>query len=533
LDDFFGNLWANAFGGLIVTVCVALFAWKRWPVFFRGIKARDLPPAEGSHFTILVAELEDDTPDRKQTKHVISSLRQQFSVHAESRAFEVRDYPKSLRAGIAGNLVEIDRAAEQKGRDWLNEQNADLLIWGEVAEANNIIRLRFLPRDGQSSQQKSYALTNLLELPLEFKAELGNFLTGIVLLTVAPVFAATHSLIKLLSPLLPRLKNLVEHGREELSAECYASVCNGAAVAFLVFGEQSGQSNWMKESEAAFSKTIETFDRDDYPEQWATAHSNLGALFATQGQRLGGDVARDFMEKSIVAFESALLVQTRKNSPIEWARSQGNLGNAYRILALSSAENKIGGLFEKSRQAIFSALKVHTKEDMPFDWAVGHLNLSVLYRDIGIRTDGASSQEFLEEAIKAACLALEFLTPDNYPLQWAMAKSSLGATAGISGERGVGDAATELLRISVSSFENTLKIYTHKEFPDHRAMNQVNLGNALCVLGNRSQDQSAFVKAVSAFKDALSFYKQSGFESAATKTRKNLALAEAELLKLQ
>jgi tetratricopeptide (TPR) repeat protein len=520
-------------GGLFVSATVGAFAWKNWPKFWRYTKARDLPPAEGSHFTILVAELENDTPDRRQTKHVISSLRSQFFTQAESRAFEVRDYPKSLRAGIAGNLAEIDRAAEQKGRDWLNVQNADLLIWGEVAEANNVIRLRFLPRDGQSSQQKSYALTNLLELPLEFKAELGDALAGMVLLTVAPVFAATHSLIKLLSPVLLRLKNLVEHGREELSAECYASICNGAAVAFLVFSEQSGQPNWMKESEAALSKTIETFTKAEYPQQWAIAHSNLGALFATQGQRMDGEKARDFMEKSIVSFENALSVQTQANSPLEWARSQGNLGNAYRILAASSAENKTGKLFEKSRQAIINALKVHTKEDMPFDWAVGQLNLSILYQDIGKRTGGASSQEFLEEAVKAACLALKFLTSENHPLQWAMAESSLGATAGILGERGVGDEAMELLRISVSSFEATLKIYTHNEFPDHRAMNQVNLGNALRVLGHRTQAQSAYVRAVCAYRDALSFYNLLGLENAATKTRKYLALAETELLKLQ
>lgn len=357
-------------GGLAVAVVCGAVACKKWPNIGRYTKAVNLPPAEGSHFTILVAELEDDTTDRKQTMHVISSLRSQFSARAESRAFEVRDYPKSLKSGIAGNLAEIDLAAEQKGRDWLQVQNADLLIWGEVAEANKVIRLRFLTREGKAGQQQSYMLTNLLELPLEFKAELGIALTSVVISAVAPAFAASKSLIKLLSPILPRLKNIVDHGRNDLTAGCYGSICNSAAITFLVFGDQHGQSSWIDESEAAFSRVIETFSQAVYPEQWVAAQSNLGCYFAMQGQTSNGDVSRQFLEKSVLAFESALLVQTEVDSPLEWARIQNNLSNAYRMLAVLSVESAMGEMFHKSIEAIRNSLKIQTKETTPFDWAV-------------------------------------------------------------------------------------------------------------------------------------------------------------------
>ena len=142
--------------------------------------ARDLPPAGGTHFTILVAALGGDEPEGLQRKHVISSLRRLFQAHAAQRAFEVRDYPKELKAGIAGNLAEIDRAAEAKGRGWLTEQNADLLIWGEVAKVDQVIRLRFLPRSGNGGQDHSYAFTDKLELPVEFRDDLATAIAALV-----------------------------------------------------------------------------------------------------------------------------------------------------------------------------------------------------------------------------------------------------------------------------------------------------------------------------------------------------------------
>lgn len=520
-------------GGLFVLAVGSAFAWKSWPHFWRYTKARDLPPAEGTHFTILVAELEDDTTDRKQTKHVLSSLRSQFSAQAELRAFEVRDFPKSLRSGIAGNLADTDRAAEQIGRDWLQAQNADLLIWGEVAEVNKVIRLRFLPRKGQASQQQSYAFTNLLELPFEFKAELGEVLTIVALSAAMPAFSATNSLIKLLLPIIPRLKNIVDYGRRDLSAECYGSICNSAATAFLVFGDQSGQSIWVDESEKAFSKVIDIFTLAEYPEQWAMAQMNLGVYFAMRGQTNNGATSREWLKKSVVAFENALSVLTQSGSPLEWARIQSNLSNAYRMLAVLIVGDDTGDLFQKSILASNNALKVHTKEAMPFDWAVCHLNLSIAFHDIGKRSVGPLSQDYLEQSLLATEAALEILTFENFPLQWAMAKSCLGATSGIFGERGNGEAALKLLHISVSAFGDALKVYTPKEFPAYRAMNQVNLANAMRVLGDRTQDRTAFAKAINAYKEALVFYNQPGKEVVEAKTREQLALAEAEMLKTQ
>jgi hypothetical protein len=64
VDGFFSNFWAQVTGGLVVAAIGALLAWIDWPRIKRWVAARDLPPVEDTHFTVLVAELEHD--DKRQ-----------------------------------------------------------------------------------------------------------------------------------------------------------------------------------------------------------------------------------------------------------------------------------------------------------------------------------------------------------------------------------------------------------------------------------------------------------------------------------
>jgi hypothetical protein len=50
--------------------------------------------------------------------------------------FRTRLAGKVLRIADIGDQVEARIRAERQGREWLRKQNADLLVWGEVAERN-------------------------------------------------------------------------------------------------------------------------------------------------------------------------------------------------------------------------------------------------------------------------------------------------------------------------------------------------------------------------------------------------------------
>ena len=303
MSDFFSNIWVTLVAPLVVLFIGAVAATWSWPRIQRRIAARDLPAGDASHFTILVVELEDDDEKRSQTKHVIQSLRAQFGAHLDSKAFAVIDYPMVLKSGNVGLLDQRDKAAEQKGRDWLREKNAHLLIWGSVAEANKVVRLRFLPVEGDGQNEKGYKLSDILELPSNFKYDLSAGLAAYVLSEAIPAFDATKSLVKIIEPLLPRMKNVVDHGGVDLSAECYGSICTSAAVSFLIFGQHSGEQYWMDESLAAFSKAAAASNPDELPNEWAVAQCNLGAALAAVAEQKESIGMTALLERGGLTFE--------------------------------------------------------------------------------------------------------------------------------------------------------------------------------------------------------------------------------------
>ena len=383
MSSFFENFWAQVLGGLVGAAVLAILSfWKR-PNWWRWTKARDLPPAEGTHFTVLVAELEDDAADRKQTKHVINSLRSHFGVHSESHAFEVRDYPKRLQEGVAGNVAERDRASEQRGKAWLNKQNADLLIWGEVAEANKVIRLRFLPRDGRGTAPQSYQLTQVLELPTEFKSNLADAIAALAILAARPAFDQSRPLMRILEPILPRLQNLADHGSGNFSPPVYGSICNAAGTAFAVFGDQSGKPEWLGHSTAAFQSALYVYTRKDMPAQWAGTQNNLGNALMTLGARGEGEAAVIALNGAVKAYEAALEVYTRKDMPADWAMTQNNLGAALQTLGERGEGKAAVSALNGAVKAYEAALEVYTRKDMPADWAGTQNNLGIALQTLG------------------------------------------------------------------------------------------------------------------------------------------------------
>lgn len=527
--DFFTNSLANAIGSLVAAAAIGLLGRNKFFALSRLVQTYFLPAGKGTHFTILVSQLEDDTPDCKQTKHVIASIRSQLACQSDLRPFEVLYFPKILKSTFAGTVAADRKAGNQKGLEWLNQQNADLLIWGEVAQIDRVIRLEFLAREGEYQRQHNYALTETLELPIDFKDHLVALLTSMILLITAPALNPTQPLTKILLPLLPRLKNIVDHGQGDLSAECFGSICNSAGAVFKTFGEQSGESFWMNESIAAFSKVIQTFNSSEFPKEWALAQSNLGGVLGMMSQLNEGETANRNLVLAIEAFESALTIQTQIESPIDWARSQANLSNVYRILGSRSVGKKSRNFFMKAIEAIEKSFLVFTKKDEEFDWATNQLNISIIYCDLAKLSEGHQFQELAEKAVKAAGAALSIFSASSFPIQWAMTQSSLGAIVGMLGQRGIGNPSIELLRISISAFENSLIVYTQNDFVDNHAMTQINLGNVLMLLGQRNQEKTAFSKAVVAYRAAFCCYARSGFENSQMKAKDLLTLAEVAL----
>jgi hypothetical protein len=140
-----GKVWAGA--GAFLFLAVALAG--------AYIATRKPPPERATTpFAILVADLDGDA-DRGQTRHILQSLRTQFGKAVARGDIEILSRGEAL-AISAGNMRTAEEAVEKKGRAWLKEQNASVLIWGEAAARDTLFRLRFLAAEGEGGAVKHW-----------------------------------------------------------------------------------------------------------------------------------------------------------------------------------------------------------------------------------------------------------------------------------------------------------------------------------------------------------------------------------------
>jgi hypothetical protein len=136
-------------------------------------------PFEGDRVGILLARLEND-PANEYALRVRSALEHQFPVAVDgSSSVEVNLYPKKLTLPEDGRLSETLAEANAEGREWLEEQKADLLIWGRALPTEKMLELRILTREADpksSAQPELYPI----KIPSEFSEQIGGALAGMV-----------------------------------------------------------------------------------------------------------------------------------------------------------------------------------------------------------------------------------------------------------------------------------------------------------------------------------------------------------------
>ena len=183
---------------------------QRWR---RTTTAGDTPAAKGSHFTLLVADLDGDDVKGSQTKHLVRSLR-------DHRGIRVLRFTRALKVKESGDTTERREAAEDLGREWLRQKNADILIWGEVV-ADGLLHIRFLSRQGpEGSSGQDYRLgEEFLRLPEDFDEEISAQVVAYALSASGIAVDERGSyIVPVLRPLTEKLRRLIESPPEGFDA---------------------------------------------------------------------------------------------------------------------------------------------------------------------------------------------------------------------------------------------------------------------------------------------------------------------------
>lgn len=105
----------------------------------RWARTREILPSDQTHFTILIADLVGDDSALRQTRHVEAALRG----HGGLEVMLIGAGPAPFERG---SRMEALLRAERQGQELLRRHGGDVLVFGEVAKADERLHLRLLAR---------------------------------------------------------------------------------------------------------------------------------------------------------------------------------------------------------------------------------------------------------------------------------------------------------------------------------------------------------------------------------------------------
>ncbi len=366
-----------------------------------------------------------------------------------------------LPEAIEDPLSQLIEAADE-GRDWMKDEGADILVWGEVGKEDDRLTLRLLPAPGGDMEASGIGET--LEIASDFDPDMEPLIAALVLGTFGPTFkGARGRLGETLGGYLERAGPLVEALPVGLSDPQEVSILNGIGNAFVAYSHLGGGVKQLNHAAKAYKKAEERVSKESQPLAWASVQNHLAAVLQAQGQ----------MKKDPAPLRSAALIysnvaatlnaQTNAN---DWCMAQTHLGKVLYILA--GVEGKPEYL-KTAAAAYEEALGACDQNAAPGRWAEVTNQYGVVLLALGEEMDGAQA---LEQAVSKFRNAIKVHKRDITPILWAQTANNLGAACFALAKC---NSQNSLLREASDYFEGATEIYRQQGIPKQVEVIEKNL----------------------------------------------------------
>lgn len=373
------------------------------------------------YLNVLVADLENDHRDFRNTTHVLNSLGDQFDASTAGSPVRVQRGFRVLRLPAAPDTATATEHVVEKGRDQLIRYNADILIWGEVVRGDGdrtVLRLRFLPRSAaQTYQVAKYTLDQILELPEKFGNDLGSALAAQVAADAAPAYDSARHIAPLLEVVYARLRSLSKQmpkgltpGQRAIILGAFGKVCHRIA-------DQKNDLGRLAEAVQAYHTALMGISRTSDPMNWALTQINLGATLELQGWREDNNQR---LRESIEAYRHAQEVFGRDAQPMHWAAAENGICVALRRLGGARTDPD---LLEDAVATCRSAAEVYDINTSRRGWIMANGNLAAALAALGDATRRATH---IHEAVTIMDRTIVAIDRINEPLNWIRAKHDIG-----------------------------------------------------------------------------------------------------------
>lgn len=445
--------------------------------------ARHVPPAPGTHFTILIADLTND--GTRAQAHMLGELLQ------GQEGLEVVLIGRTLELPEVGSMRQARAMAEREGQQLLHRYNGDVLIWG--TDAGKTLQLRFLPRGSQGSAPEGLPrFGDSLEVPRRLTEVVGVQIMAATLSMISPLGNQDGQyLVPTLEPVAAKLRRLALDTTRVLPLD-RGTLLHGLATVTAVLGMQTGRAEYLKESAEAYRLLMTTLTHQNRPLDRANVQIGYGYALLLLANRDTGSAGS--LERAITELRQAQATFSPDQSPHSWGAATMYLG----LGAMLEGERDHGTeAFARSAAAYQDALTVYTLEQTPIAWSRAQNYLGIVLYDMGVREPGTAR---LDDAMAAHQQALRVRTRERAPLYWAASMNNVGLVL-----RELGDRRSDpvLLDQAISVLRQALDVRTRDQLPDEWAMTQINLGVALTRAGAMTGNTANLREAIALHTEVL------------------------------
>ncbi len=328
---------------------------------------------------------------------------------------------QTLRQNLRLGLIERLLLVHEEGDRLLKDEDADLLIWGEMEDMGTVARLHFLSASGaQDGAPGTFGMIDTLDLPVPLPDEAGATVRAVTLAALIPSAGGSRkTLAERLVAHLHDAPKVLDALPEDAPEECRIMIENAlgnACATSYRFGVKKAFSEAMQHYEAA-EKLI---DAQAAPMAWAVVNTHLGLLQEAEAKASRNP---ESLLAAIKRYDGIAKTLSRDQHASDWALAHMRRAMAYyKLAAVQPAQAQVH--LKTSASAFEEALTVYDRNSMPARWAEVMNHYGVAQMALG---GHGRADAILQQSISTFRKALEVRKRETDPLLWAQTANNLGA----------------------------------------------------------------------------------------------------------
>jgi len=396
---------------------------------------------DASRIGIRVARLSGEGGEA-HSRHLISAI-------GNTPEIQTRSIEKVLSINPEADIAQQLERLAIASRRYLNNQGADLLIWGHVPEHGNVMHLHFVTHLNWDQQAPgAFDLETTLALPTHFEGAMADLLRTVCLAAVLPLVPEKK---KLRATALANSIALAETAFEMVPPafsdreKACLYLCYGNAIAATA--RPGYDPTLLAQAANQYRSALGSLSRDATPIDWAQVKKHLASINHIEAERNKDpallNVAQTELEETLIS------VDARRQGRI-WAAIQNRLGLIYYRRGFEDGDT---ATLRRALKCFQAALRVYTRNDAPARWAEIMSNFAQATQILG---GLLQSPDALATAVNACLSVLEVRDRQQMPKLWAASQNNLGSALFLLGKQ---TRSIERLEASVAAFEQALAIY--------------------------------------------------------------------------